>query len=800
MFAKIMNFDFGSDLLSKVSFFLILFFMTKPVSAIEARKPEINLADQILLENKIHREEFYGDVRLLHSPNPMDVQFSEDGSVLFSQAETIRLWRSDTGKYLGSIAGPARFRRFAQLNHSRWIVTIDDREAVDARGWYWGVPQVLPHLRIWDVVTGKCLTVRRLKIPANAIHLWIAALETTEPFQATYLILEYTDGQSGSTSHCQLIGFQGRSLTQVCRIELEDPPDSLTWDSHSKQLFIHGEYRVSAFDPASNKILWTKIPGDFVSRTKEIDQLIVFDHPPLLTEKESGNEKAFSPILVTFRQTAKGPKSMLWRLIDSATGEIIKKEVITRASEEYNSQFEKNRKESPSHWTYDSRERSIKAIDFLNNKTLLRIPWRIDDYATRSRFNSKFDQWYLDRNNLREIEEKFAYSQAANRVCIIGGVLDEIYLYNSQTGKRIATASGTVSALSAFSSDKISASLDWNDVSVYQMKDHDQLVRSFHTKAPKNSCIALSADASSLLVGEASGKAQVWNLPTRKHIGTLTSPSIVPTKLLCIAIDSAHTKIVAGDMEGTFWRWKYPVSSDDKPQLLTAERNGGELKLPYQKVLPDYDLNPSLCDLSSNAILSLCFQPLVSEVYSVDIESSPGSSLVANLGYEQNYGNVIAIENAKKQSILTPGVHHKSILIQTKCSPNGRFAILVFYSGQVTIIDLQEGTLESIIQTGNREIVDVEFHPDQKTLFVASYRGTVTAWDTETFLKIGSLQLYDARLNLLSSRVAKKGFDLVLGTRDTGLIVKRGVFPKSEQQPQRPASLSLPLGGPLSED
>jgi hypothetical protein len=75
MFARIMNFD--SDLLSKVSVCLLLCFMTKPISAVEAQKPEISLADRIVLENKIHREEFYGDVRLLHAPNPMDVQFSE---------------------------------------------------------------------------------------------------------------------------------------------------------------------------------------------------------------------------------------------------------------------------------------------------------------------------------------------------------------------------------------------------------------------------------------------------------------------------------------------------------------------------------------------------------------------------------------------------------------------------------------------------------------------------------------------------------------------------------------------------
>ncbi|WP_299469902.1 hypothetical protein, partial [uncultured Gimesia sp.] len=174
--------------------------------------------------------------------------------------------------------------------------------------------------------------------------------------------------------------------------------------------------------------------------------------------------------------------------------------------------------------------------------------------------------------------------------------------------------------------------------------------------------------------------------------------------------------------------------------------------------------------------------------------------LVINLEYERKFGEVIATQNAIKQKILTPAIGRDDVLIQIKSSPNGRFALLVFNTGQVTIVDLQTGTLESIIRTNDKEIVDVDYHSDQKTLLVASFRGGVTAWNTETFQKTGSLQLYDARLDSLRSRVTKKGFDIVLGTRDTGLIVKSSVFPESEQKPQQPTALNLPFGGPLPDE
>ncbi|HCO26562.1 MAG TPA: hypothetical protein DIT97_27450, partial [Gimesia maris] len=54
--------------------------------AVEAKKPRPTLADTIQQQDRIPREQFYGEVKLMHAPNPMDVQFSEDGSVLFSQA------------------------------------------------------------------------------------------------------------------------------------------------------------------------------------------------------------------------------------------------------------------------------------------------------------------------------------------------------------------------------------------------------------------------------------------------------------------------------------------------------------------------------------------------------------------------------------------------------------------------------------------------------------------------------------------------------------------------------------------
>ncbi len=156
-------------------------------------------------------------------------------------------------------------------------------------------------------------------------------------------------------------------------------------------------------------------------------------------------------------------------------------------------------------------------------------------------------------------------------------------------------------------------------------------------------------------------------------------------------------------------------------------------------------------------------------------------------------GVVFATEDGQMPRRLTPAVYEETILLQIKISADGRFALFVFDTGQVTIVDQKEGVIQSIIQTSNREIVDVNYHPDQKTLLVASFRGTVTAWNSETFLKTGAIHLRDARINLLSSRAAKQGFDIVLGTWDTGLIVKTGVFPKSEQKPQRPAALTFPF-------
>jgi WD40 repeat protein len=708
MFAKIMNVTFGPAFLSKVIICLLLFCITKPASAIEAQKPEISLADQIVLENKIHREEFYGDVKLLHSPYLMDVQFSADGSVLFSQAETLRLWRSDTGVYLGSIVGPARFSRFAQLNNSRWIVTVDHIDA-DDHGAYYGVPQNLPNLRIWDVITGKCLAIRRLDIPVNAFKIWIPSLATVEQNQTAYLILDYdekTENYEWPRTH-YLLGFQGQYLIPYCKLEFEDPIEDLLWVPQFGQLYVSNEYNVSGFDPVSKKILWEKKLADLEKITTPVDELIVIDQPY--------------------------------------------------------------------------------------------------DISASLRIDSARQRWHLDMEEDRLGNEKMIWSKAANRVCYIERESVEINLFNAKTKKRVAPPTGTVNALSSLSANNFSGSFDYNDVFVFQFEAPDHIRRTFKTNVPKNSCVAISKDATTLLVGEASGKAYAWNLSNHKKLFTLTG---VSKKLLCIAADTSQNRIVAGDLNGIFWRWNYPspsTATPEKIQQLIAERNGQQTKsrLPDRRLIED--LTNSLCTLSPDGLLSLCFQ-----AYSIglqlfpgkeeDLFPAPGSSLVINLEYERKFGEVIATQNAIKQKILTPAIGRDDVLIQIKSSPNGRFALLVFNTGQVTIVDLQTGTLESIIRTNDKEIVDVDYHSDQKTLLVASFRGGVTAWNTETFQKTGSLQLYDARLDSLRSRVTKKGFDIVLGTRDTGLIVKSSVFPESEQKPQQPTALNLPFGGPLPDE
>lgn len=797
MIAKIMNFEDDSDLLCKVSVFLLLCFMTKPVAAIEAQKPEISLADQILQENKIHREEFYGDVRLLHSPYPVDIQFSADGSVLFSIAETVRLWRSDTGTYLGSIAGPAKFRRFAQLNNSRWIVTLDDLEAVDERGLYWGVPQVLPNLRIWDVVTGKCLVVRRLEIPVNAIKIWIPTLETAEPFQTTYLILRYTDDRSGSTAQHLLIGFQGRNLTPVCRLELDYPSDSLIWDPYTNQIYINGEYWVSCFDPAANKILWSTTPGSVAEVTEPIDELIVINKQLRIVEgmlKEikplPGNKHSSSTIFVSFNRNVNDPTFQEWVLVDPLSSNNIISRNLKNILQPNRNQLEIDKHQTFIYWTHDFNDQSIKSINIFNNELTLNIPWTYGGAAAYTRNKSLSQKWHLVRDDSRTVSSKIIYNQTTNIVCFIGGDSEEINLFNSRTGKRIASASGTVNAQSSISKNQFSTSLDWNEVSMFQFHEDARITRTFSTNVPENSCVALSADANSLLVGDSSGKGHVWNLANHKKIGTLTG---VSKKLLCIAVDTSQKKFVAGDINGVFWRWNIPTqstSTPEKKQRLSAERNGKQIKLSLQDVPLHYELTHSLCDLSSNALLSLCFQPRDLTDNGVELDSTPGLALAAKVIenpklyylFKPSHGEVIALENAMKKTILTPGVYHKSVLIQVKSSANGRFAILVFNTGQVTIVDIQTGTLESIIQTNDKEIVDVDYRPDQKTLLVASYRGAVTAWNTDTYLQTGSIKLFDARLDSLSSRVSDNGFDIVLGTRDTGLIVKHGAFRKADMK------------------
>ncbi|WP_417390430.1 WD40 repeat domain-containing protein [Gimesia sp.] len=783
MFDKMIHMHLVSFIADKVLVLLMFIFFSQSASAIEAQKPEISLAERILLENKIQREQFYGDVRLLHSPNPLHTRFSDDGSVLFSQAETVRLWKSDTGDYLGSISGPVRFRNFALLNNSRWLVTIDDMEEIWHSGWYFDVPQVLPGLRIWDVVTSKCLGVRRLKIPASTYRVQIPAIESAKAYGITYLILNYFAGEEDKFDYHELLGFQGASLTPICQQKLDTDSDWLRWDPYAKLLYIYGKYTISAFDPESQKIVWTISPNIHKSSNSLIDQVVVFQKHYPSQEETHENKKASNSVLVTFTQNLKGPELQQWVIIDPVLGKVTHSGSIPRDLKSIKNQQVKNSSESFIYWLDDISDHSFKAIDILENTLCVRIPWKKNGEFTYLRAVSAHQRWHLTSDDSMNVD-RISWSESANAVCFISEGTEEIDLFNAKTGQRITSPSGMVNAVSAFSSNRLAASFDYHNIALYEFQENEQFSHVYDIPDMNNSCVALSTDGALLLVGDSSGKASVWNLSTQKEIGVLEGAN---NWLLCIAINDAHNNVLAGDNTGTFWSWKFPALStpvEKQPQLLDAVQIPKPEVQGLIKENHSFKLTSAFCDLSTDTSLKLFFQSFSTVE---EIRTTPGTYLTAKvITYPQApdlvepvEGLVLITKKNEKYKRLVPAVHHESVLLQVKCTPSGRFVLFTFNTGQVIIVDLQDGTFESIIQTGDKEIVDVDFLPGQKMLLVASYRGTISAWNTETYLKTGTINLLDARLNLIRSRVTKKGFDLVLGTRDTGLIIKQGVFQKS---------------------
>ena len=789
----------------EVSISLLLLIMTKPVFAIEAQKPELSLAERILQQENAQREQSsYGDVKLLHSPNPMDVQFSEDGSVLFSQAETVRMWRSDNGAYLGSITGPVRFSKFAQINNSRWIVTLDDIEEVYQRDARFIIPQVIPKLRIWDVITGACLGIRGLSIPVNTTKFGFPALATADQLQMSYVIVHIDDDNPNTQR--KLIGYRGQNLIPTLQLTLEDEFDSLIWDPHTEHLYLYGDYKFSCYDPASNKIVWTTTRNYFDLQNIKIKQLTVINQPLQINDGVSDHEKHVCSLLLLYEPDVfrRSDKDILlrWGLVNPNSGKPIKSGLVTKDIKAINNQTTVSKADKLIYWLRDSNDGSIIAVNILDNQLLLKVPTTHDKVVTLSRYEAESEKWYLDRRDYRTDADKVLWSRVANRVCSIEGLSDEIELFDSISGKRSAFASGTINALSKFSGSKISASLDWNEVSVFELNSVGRVMCTFNTKILHNSCVALTTGASNLLVGEASGNASLWSLSNHKKIATLVGGT---NKLLCLAANVDHKIIIACDVGGFFWKWKFPTQSAPirkEAQLLRVERKV-KLKVPsFPKFKSSYHLSRSLCDLSTDALHTLSFKPFIPfpETENGELRLVPGQSFIAKIieppsvySFYPSLGVVFSTEDGQKPIRLTPAIYGETVLLQIKISADGRFAMFVFDNGQVTIVDQIEGVLESIIQTSNREIVDVNYHPDQKTLLVASFRGTVTAWNSETFLKTGTLQLRDARINILSSRATNKGFDLVLGTWDTGLVVKWGAFLKSQQKSLHPSSLAFPF-------
>jgi WD40 repeat protein len=610
----------------------------KPVCATGAEQAKQTLADRIASNKKIHKEQFLGNVRLLHSPYLLDVQFSEDGSVLFSMAETIRLWRSDTGVYLGSIVGPVRFKQFALLNHSRWLVTVDDAENYYQELSNLDSQQVLPCLRIWDVNTGECLGVRRPRIPMNAATFSIDALEIDSQSNTAYVILFSGDENESGHNHYKLVCYQGKKLIPTLELELDHQFLSMVFDANTRLLYLTNQERVSAFDPKTSQFVW-EIDSDKLNILERLDALVdmkgqhvgisrvLLSNQSVAVDKGAPHRKTkrndillelhFGPpddFLKTVFEL-RIPELQIWELVDPLTGKSVKSGVIDHDLKPAGELPGPNNDKQQIFWIKDKKDASLKAFDLLENQLLMTFPGGDADRISESRYMAEREKWYLEKDEYRTDEDKIIWSRKANRVCSIREDSEEIQLFDSSTGKRVAKAAGTVNSLSKISDGKVAASLDWNDVSVLDFKAGADVTTVFNRKGQQNSCVALSVNATNLLVGDEAGGGHVWEVQSGKKIATLSGGA---AKILCLSSNPARKVIMACDTHGKLWWWKFPDNINTKPDEVPLLKSESSAKptLPmlielskFQDIDFFYRINRSQCDLSIDAQRTMSFTP-----------------------------------------------------------------------------------------------------------------------------------------------------------------------------------------------
>jgi len=708
-------------------------------------------------------------IRCLHAPSPRSLSFSADGSVVVSQASSLRIWNAEDGVLMQSISGPTPFGHHVQLNAGRLIATVDDAQAFSDIGWSYEAASVLPLVRVWDVLSGRQLAAKALPLPANASSFRLSQLAVSSSSEGIlFVVVGYQDGFT--PYHPHVLGYRVPTLQLLYDASLDQMESdvSVKMSESTGQILVYDSRRVVLLKAETGAIVFERLLG-----TKD-RHLIRVDDSKALGSNPDAPQLHVAMFNVPDERYYRGS-------LDLKGGEYSETIVPAGKSRWIESRSALLCEEDASVWDYVSTDLGLTKWSLFSGESVasFHLPMDIIRYRAISR--------PLQMNGPRVLKDigAAAIHGASKRLAVAVRDDEAFYIIDMSSGRVVGEPYGTVSALSRVDGSCIGSVVDAHRVTLFESYgDNRHRVLSLEEPA---TAIAVSQSQMWLVLGKHSGGIQIRSL---HNLQVLAERAVSDCPVAAVVCDAGHRFLLIADYKSRLWQIEW---SGDPLVLLPPRRLLPNImfeKEPRYIIAPPEEtiaLTSNFISLAPPGSDSLAFvqfttaKPAVSWPPGSSALSDPGRTLVVrgwtvrgdgmSDEFNERIGAVLVTDVVSGlEKWLAPAGRPMDSVVRIGRSADGQVGIVAFQSGRVVLTDIRTLQLHSIIDTGVNDIVDVTVLSDGVTLLVARYGGVIQTWSIPKVSLIDSIHLGDCRLSAIASADGKGSSKIIVGTRDCGVI------------------------------
>jgi WD40 repeat protein len=238
--------------------------------------------------------------------------------------------------------------------------------------------------------------------------------------------------------------------------------------------------------------------------------------------------------------------------------------------------------------------------------------------------------------------------------------------------------------------DSLLAVARYGDLILYDLRTHHEIQKPLTGHDKNISTIAFSPNGRIVAAGAEDKTIILWNIESRKSIGTLTGHSETVSSLL---FEDNRETLLSGSLEGTIIRWDL---ENMKPLATLIKGFGGTVS--------------SIFSLSDGRRMSL--------------ELEKERVIILNLKADPPLGRRIKATDSNSSNVAF--------------TPNGRFFAAGGEFGDVALWDVASGQLSGEPLSGHdRQVTSLAFAPDGKVLVSGSIDGTMIFWDMSSRTALG---------------------------------------------------------------